>query len=541
MKKVYYNHLLTRKKPNILKEIFGIVSISVNKASVGKYRYTLIGFIQKKMNFVQDINPNLIPKNIFQKMSTSFFINQSLLVLKKKRHSLFIIVCEKAYNIQNLQMLSTYFDADIKIFISTHQNIINCIENIIDHKNYKLKKIKEISGMLYDLDTKKKNISQTVKIVNFVISKAIRKRASDIHIEPRENSSLIRFRIDGQLQILSKIPKNQHLLISSRIKIMSGLNIAETRLPQDGRTSIFINKERRDVRVSTVPSLNGERIVLRVLKSSSTLKNINQLGLSNESLNALIYVLNSTNGLMLVTGPTGSGKTTTLYAALSYINKYNINIMTIEDPIEYNLMGINQTQVQKKIKLDFASGLRSFLRQDPDVLMVGEIRDQETAQIAINAALTGHLVLSTIHTNDSFGTLTRLINMNIEPFLITSAILAIITQRLVRVICIYCKYSYRPFVNEVKWLSIRSVSNLKNKVFWKGKGCFRCYNTGYFGRVGIFELALINKSIYLDIKKNNIKKCIRFINNQTLLSDGLNKIFSGITTISEINKVLKIE
>jgi general secretion pathway protein E len=291
---------------------------------------------------------------------------------------------------------------------------------------------------------------------------------------------------------------------------MSGLNIAENRLPQDGRTSIFINKERRDIRVSTIPSMNGERMVLRLLRSSKNLKNINQLGLSNNHLNKLIYILNSSNGLILVTGPTGTGKTTTLYAALAYINQKNINIMTMEDPIEYNLSGISQTQVNNKINLNFVNGLRAFLRQDPDVIMVGEIRDKETAQIATNASLTGHLVLSTIHTTDSSGTVTRLINMDIDPFLISNSLLAIITQRLVRVICNNCKIKYMPNLHEIATIDKEQMKN-------------------------------INANINMSGSLLNIQKYVNIAKNESILDDGLKKIFSGITTIDEISRVSKIE
>lgn len=558
MIKVYCNYLITRFKKNIVRELFGIKNFLIKDKNVAytslhyndnKFFFysSIIYFTEKKIKFINRVNFHLIPKNIFKIVAKKFLNKISAIIIKRNSMNYFVIIFSSILNIDHIRIIQLCLKNNIKLLFSSRNKILTAInnrkssiENNILKSNYA-----EISGKLYDIDLFKMQESPIIRLVNFLINKAVRKRASDIHIEPNENDLLIRIRIDGLLQPLMNISKVQHLSIISRLKIMSGLNIAENRLPQDGRTSIFINKERRDIRVSTIPSMNGERMVLRLLKSSKNLKNINQLGLSSENLNVLIKVLNNNNGLLLVTGPTGSGKTTTLYACLSYINNYNVNIMTIEDPIEYNLFGISQTQVNKKINLNFINGLRSFLRQDPDIIMVGEIRDKETAQIAINAALTGHLVLSTIHTTNSFSTVLRLINMGIDPFLIINSLLMIIVQRLVRVICSNCKHIYNPSINEVKWLLNKTHCNIVQKNFWKGRGCYKCYNTGYYGRVGIFELTVTNKIFTenhtKDINKNNIKKYISITNNSTLLSDGIKKIFSGITTIHEISRISKIE
>lgn len=558
MTKVYYNYFIFRSKRSIVRELFGIneniikketlVYTSLNYSNNKIFFYSsIIYFVKKKMKFINQINFNLIPKNLFKIISKKILNKTATIILKHKNLNYYTIIFSNIFNINNIKNIQLCLESNIKLLFSSRNKVLSSIINSESSiRNNGLKDhYTEISGTLYNIDLLNTQESPVIRLVNFLINKSIRKRASDIHIEPSEKNLLIRVRIDGLLQPLMNISKTQHTLIISRLKIMSGLNIAENRLPQDGRTSIFINQERRDIRISTIPSMNGERMVLRLLKSSKNLKNINQLGFSSEHLNILIKTLNNNNGLLLVTGPTGSGKTTTLYACLSYINNSNINIMTIEDPIEYNLLGISQTQVNNKIQLNFISGLRSFLRQDPDIIMVGEVRDKETAQISINAALTGHLVLSTIHTTNSFGTILRLINMGIDPFLVINSILVIITQRLVRVICSNCKYIYKPSSNEIRWLSNKSSFDINKTFFWKGRGCYKCYNTGYYGRVGIFELAIINKSFVQDysknINKNNIKKYVSVANNDTLLNDGIKKIFSGITTIHEISRISKIE
>ena len=377
-----------------------------------------------------------------------------------------------------------------------------------------------------------------IKLVNLIIMQAVKDRASDIHIEPEEDKVRIRYRIDGILHEVQNIPKHLQSALASRIKVMAEMDIAEMRKPQDGRIQLKMESKNLDLRVSSFPTIQGENLVLRILDKSSVLLGLAELGFSDKDLKNFDKVIRQPNGIILVTGPTGSGKTTTLYAALSTINSMEKNIITIEDPVEYEIPLIRQTQVNPKAGLTFANGLRSILRQDPDIVMVGEIRDKETAEIAIRASLTGHLVFSTLHTNDAASALTRLLNMGIEPFLVSSSVVAILAQRLVRVICPKCKEKYIPSQEVLKDLK------LTPKVgFYRGKGCMKCKNTGFVGRIGIYELLVINEEIknMITAKKsaNDIKKMAISLGMSTLFDDGLGKLKSGTTTVEEMLRVVE--
>jgi general secretion pathway protein E len=380
-----------------------------------------------------------------------------------------------------------------------------------------------------------------IRLVNQLIFQAVKDRASDIHIEPFERDLVVRFRIDGILYDIVKPPKRFQPVISSRVKIMAGLNIAEKRLPQDGRIRTKIAGKDVDIRVSVIPTAFGERIVMRLLDRSSTLLSLEELGLAGQNLKTVQRLIRQSHGIILVTGPTGSGKTTTLYAALQKINSNDKNIITIEDPIEYQLHGIGQMQVNPKIDLTFASGLRSILRQDPDVIMVGEIRDLETAEIAIHAALTGHLVFSTLHTNDSFGALTRLVDMGIEPFLVSSAVIAVMAQRLVRRVCTGCRIAYVPTDEELQEIGLSRPELAGRTVFRAGAGCSQCKQTGYRGRIGIHELLVIDDEIRGEVMKKSDAATIRRLATSrgmpTLRDDGVRKVLEGWTTIEEVLRV----
>jgi general secretion pathway protein E len=379
-----------------------------------------------------------------------------------------------------------------------------------------------------------------IKLVNLMLSQAVKDRASDIHIEPTQTGLKIRYRVDGILYDKLSPPKHIQSALTSRIKIMADLNIAEKRLPQDGRIEIRIGNKNIDIRVSTIPIAFGERVVLRLLDKTRILLNVSDLGMPYTSLKDFDRLIHSSHGIILVTGPTGSGKTTTLYAALSTIHRTDINIITIEDPIEYQIEGIGQIQVNPKIGLTFANGLRSIVRQDPDVILVGEIRDLETAEIAIQSALTGHLVFSTLHTNDSASAVTRLIDMGIEPFLVTSSVIAILAQRLVRVICDSCKEEYSPGPESLESIGL-TPEMIAGRRIYRGKGCPACLNTGYMGRTGIFELMLITDEIQSLILKtsdaNTIKKKAVEQGMVTLSRDGARKVMDGLTTIEEVFRV----
>jgi general secretion pathway protein E len=382
-----------------------------------------------------------------------------------------------------------------------------------------------------------------IRLVNLLLSGAIKDRASDIHIEPYQSALKIRYRIDGILYDILSLPRRIQSPLTSRVKIMAKLNIAEKRLPQDGRIEVKIADRSVDIRVSVIPTAFGERVVLRLLDKSGTILLLPELGMNEKSVQLFNKLIKSPYGIVLVTGPTGSGKTTTLYAALSIINQPEINIITIEDPIEYQIDGIGQIQVNPKIDLTFAAGLRSIVRQDPDVILVGEIRDKETAEIAIQSSLTGHLVFSTLHTNDAASAVTRLIDMGIEPFLVTSSVIAIIAQRLVRVLCPKCKETYIPDDESLANLGV-SKDMLAKHILYKRKGCHACMNTGYRGRSAIFEIMLMEDEIKRLILKtsdsNQISDLAIKLGMTNLLYDGAQKVLAGITTIEEVFRVTRI-
>jgi general secretion pathway protein E len=436
-----------------------------------------------------------------------------------------------------------------KLVLSSKEEILSTINNFYEKKT---DSAQQIVDDMEDDESIISEISQTsdllddtsdapiIKLVNHIISQSVKANASDIHIEPGANSLKVRYRIDGILYELLEPPKGIQSSLITRIKVMAGMDIAEKRLPQDSRIEVRIGNKDIDIRISTLPTGFGERMVLRLLDKSGSFLTLSQFGISSENLSLIRRLSHLPNGIILMTGPTGSGKTTTLYAMLSEINHPEINIITVEDPVEYQLEGISQIQVNTKIGLTFAKTLRSIVRQDPDVILIGEIRDQETSSIAIQSALTGHLVLSTLHTNDSASAITRLVDIGIESFLITSAVRAVIAQRLIRILCDHCKEAYTP--DEIALNSIGlSTNDCSSKTIYKAKGCNKCINTGYKGRMPIFEIMELNqplKSLILKTSDSTKIKQVSIENNmKTLLQDGIEKIFAGITTIEEVLRV----
>jgi general secretion pathway protein E len=439
---------------------------------------------------------------------------------------------------------------DYQLVLASRENILSAInlqynmrrdsaeqlvQNMEDNGTTIISEIEETADLLDDTSE-----APIIKLVNHIISQSIKARASDIHFEPYQNSFTVRYRVDGILYDLLSPPKWVQPALISRVKVMSKMNIAEKRLPQDGRFDVRVGDQDTDVRVSTIPTSFGERLVLRLLSKSGSLLEMKDLGLSEQRLGLLSRLVSSPNGIILVTGPTGSGKTTTLYAILQTINKPDINIITIEDPVEYQMKGISQIQVNPKIELTFARGLRSIVRQDPDVILIGEIRDKETADIAVQSALTGHLVFSTLHTNDSPSAITRLVDIGVEPFLISSSVLAILAQRLVRVLCTNCKKPYAP-----KNVYLESIG-VDPKLFadtpiYKAAGCDKCFQTGYRGRIGIFEIMLMSEEIKTLILQtfdsNRIKSLAVQENMTTLRQDGISKVLQGVTTLEEVLRV----
>lgn len=415
------------------------------------------------------------------------------------------------------------------------------VQNMEEDGSTIISEIEDTADLLEDTSD-----APIIKLVNHIISQSIKARASDIHIEPYQDSFKVRYRVDGILYDLLTPPKWIQAALISRIKVMAKLNIAEKRLPQDGRLEVRIGSQNVDVRVSTLPTTFGERVVMRLLNKSEEVLNLKELGLTSEDHELLNMLMTQPNGIILVTGPTGSGKTTTLYSVLASIIKPDINIITIEDPVEYQLKGISQIQVNPKIDLTFARGLRSIVRQDPDVILIGEIRDKETATIAVQSALTGHLVFSTLHTNDSAGAITRLVDIGVEPFLISSSVIAVIAQRLVRVLCSHCKEACNPrkdaFAPNLIMQSIGiTPAQLENHTIYQAKGCEKCFNTGYRGRIGIFEIMYLDDGLKTLILKNfdatQIKRHALRNNMKTLRHSGIAQVLAGTTTIEEVLRV----
>ncbi len=394
------------------------------------------------------------------------------------------------------------------------------------------------------------NRPPVIRLVNDILFRALQLRASDIHVHPYETKIQIRYRVDGILYDTLSLNRNVLPLIISRIKVMAGMDIAERRLPQDGRCSVRLGQREVDLRVSTVPTSYGERSVLRLLDKSTGLFKLDELGLWEDDLKRFDSLLNRSHGVIFVTGPTGSGKTTTLYACLNRINSAEKNIMTIEDPIEYQLEGISQMQVASKKGVTFANALRHVLRQDPDVIMVGEVRDIETARMAIQSSLTGHLVFSTLHTNDSAGAVSRLLDLGAEPYLVSSSLIAIMAQRLVRKVCPDCRQEYEPAAHELRELGLGDAGmpsgpTVGGRKFYVGAGCDKCFQTGYRGRTGVYELMLVSQAIqdliYKRESAGTIKKVALDAGLQTLRMDGARKVLAGITTIAEVLRVTQAD
>ena len=462
-----------------------------------------------------------------------------------------IIATYDPLNFQPLDdLVKTIGIDDYRIVLSTREAIVSAInlqydlrrdsaqqlvQDMEENGSNIISEIEETADLLDDTSD-----APIIKLVNHIISQSIKARASDIHFEPYQNSFTVRYRVDGILYDLLTPPKWIQPALISRVKVMAKMNIAEKRLPQDGRFEVKIGDQDIDVRVSTIPTAFGERLVLRLLNKSGSLLELQDLGLTPARLKLLKRLVSNPNGIILNTGPTGSGKTTTLYAILSSINEPNINIITIEDPIEYRINGISQIQVNPKIELTFARGLRSIVRQDPDVILVGEIRDKETAEIAVQSALTGHLVFSTLHTNDSASAITRLVDMGVEPFLISSSILAVVAQRLVRVLCEDCRRAYIPNPIYLKSIGFSPDRFKEHKVF-KAVGCENCFNTGYRGRLGIFEIMVLTERLKSLILKtfdsNRIKHEAVQQKMRTLRQDGMQKVLNGLTTVEEVLRV----
>ena len=469
--------------------------------------------------------------------------------LKKDRNNLEVAITNPELS-HPLDDLARHFKCHIEPVISHKQAVLDLINRAYDESSASTEEavdqldseetFENILAVEEPEDLLDATDEEPVKrLVNSLLWQAAKDEASDVHIDPTSRDSIVRYRIDGVLQQVTVFPRQVHVTVVNRIKVVSRLDIAQKGLPQDGRSMVLIAGRKIDIRVSTVPTVHGEKIVMRLLYQDEKLMQLRQLGLAKYILNPYQRMVHSSGGIILVTGPTGSGKTTTLYASLAEIDHEARHVITIEEPVEYKLSGYSQIEVKPKLGLTFANALRSALRQDPDVIMVGEMRDTETAQIAIQSALTGHLVFSTVHTNSAPATITRLIDMGIEPFLVSSTIVGVLAQRLVRRICPDCRKSYQPHPEQLRELGIteKNFSKIKRS-FYRGEGCDKCRQTGYRGRIGIHELLKITEGLKNTILKSSdsttIKKQGLKEKMITLRRDGVNKILHGLTTVEEI-------
>ncbi|MBI4125021.1 MAG: type II secretion system ATPase GspE [Deltaproteobacteria bacterium] len=504
--------------------------------------------IQLGLPYESRIEVDAIDPMLVEPLPINYAKENEILPLKRENGTVVIAMADPT-NFTALDDLRMLFKSEVRPVIVGSYEIVNAINAVYNKTTDKgeqaMSELDEMEAIDQDFNEPVDLLDASdeapiIRLVNSLMFRAVKQKASDIHIEPFERELVVRFRIDGVLYDVMHPPKRAQNSIISRVKIMAGLNIAEKRIPQDGRIRIKIAGKDIDIRVSTIPTAFGESIVMRLLDKSSVLLDIETLGFIGKNLEYINDVIHRPHGIILVTGPTGSGKTTTLYSALSKINSDELKIITVEDPVEYQLPGINQMQVNPKIELTFATGLRAFLRQDPDVIMVGEVRDRETAEIAIQASLTGHLVFSTLHTNDAAASVTRLVDMGVEPFLVSSSVICIMAQRLVRTICKDCARKYTPEEAELKRIGL-TPEDLKGRQLFRPVGCPNCLETGYAGRTGIHEILMMNDDVRSEIMKGSdastVKKAAQKHGMKTLRDDAAQKVLMGWTTIEEILRV----
>jgi general secretion pathway protein E len=522
--------------------------------------------VECQVPFVGSLNIDDVDITVATRIGIGYAKSHRLLVVSEGETAV-NVVCSDPFDVEGLDAVRAVFEKDINLSVAPNSIVADATNRVYErqqtndelHTEDETADEDEIDILESDDD------APVIRWVNSLFFQAVKERASDIHIEPEEREVNVRYRIDGELYVARRVSRQFMSAVVARVKIMSGLNIAEKRLPQDGRISLRIAGRSLDIRVSTIPtSRDAERIVMRLLHKTNILLELSELGFSERDFHLMHRLIERPDGIILVTGPTGSGKTTTLYACLNRINRPNTNILTAEDPVEYEIGGIHQVPVQPKIGLTFASALRAFLRQDPDVIMVGEIRDKETAEIAIHASMTGHLVLSTLHTNDAAGAVTRLVEMEMEPFLVRSTVIGILAQRLVRRLCENCKESYTATPWELEQIGVdpqRSKWRLDRKLasryhvpeinyipigwrdsgmptVYRAKGCDKCENKGFTGRIGIYELMLMDDSVgNLILQKSDaqaIKRAAQGQGMDSLRDDGARKVFEGRTTVEEV-------
>jgi len=507
------------------------------------------------VEYLGEVAASDVPAEFVEAVPATYAQHHYLIGIRKDSDPELTVVLSKPLDTSALDNVSKMVGAPVRTALASRAAITAAIDVAYEQKSTVIEEVaEELNGQNLDqlvdevassddlLDVV--NRPPVIRLVNDILFRALQLRASDIHIHPYEAKIQIRYRIDGILYDRLSLNRNVLPLIISRIKVMAGMDIAERRMPQDGRCSVRLGQREIDLRVSTVPTSYGERSVLRILDKSTGLFTLDELGLSKDDLGSFDRTINHSHGVIFVTGPTGSGKSTTLYACLNRIDSVQKNVMTIEDPIEYQLGGISQMQVASKKGVTFVNALRHVLRQDPDVIMVGEVRDEETASMCIQSSLTGHLVFSTLHTNDAAGAISRLLDFGVEPYLVSSSLIAILAQRLVRRICPTCKKSYKPSATELKELAMEP-EMLKNAKFHQGAGCDKCFDTGYRGRIGIYELMPINEEIreliYRRESAGKIKKKALQFGMKTLRMDGARKAAAGITTVAEVLRITQAD
>ncbi|MCA9524950.1 MAG: type II secretion system ATPase GspE [Myxococcales bacterium] len=486
-------------------------------------------------------------------LRVTFCKDQLILPMRRRERHIEVAIADP-FNLEPLDSIQLFLGAPVEPVVVPEQELLDAINKVFDRRAAAIdvldemdeEKVVNVDGGIDELEfdiIDTDDEAPIIRLVNAIMAQAVKERASDIHIEPFERYLAVRFRVDGVLNEIAQPSKRLHAAVSSRIKVMAGLDIAEKRIPQDGRIKLKVAGRDIDIRLSTLPTSFGERLVMRLLDKTAVLKDLSHIGMGAWVLEQVNDIITKPHGILLVTGPTGSGKTTTLYACLAKINSPVRNIITVEDPVEYQLPGIGQTQVNAKVGLTFAAGLRSILRQDPDVVMVGEIRDKETAEIAIQASLTGHMVFSTLHTNDAAGAVTRLVDMGVEPFLVASSVVGIMAQRLVRTLCKDCRQQVVPLESELSQVGYTRERFLSetNGYVYQAVGCQECRDTGYRGRTGIYELLVVDDDIRPLIMENRdsgtIKKTAIRKGMYTLRDDGARKVMAGDTTFAEILRV----
>jgi len=499
-----------------------------------------------------DLSPFRISKELLKQIPYSFAKKHNLFPVKEEANHLVVAISDPL-NLEPLEELRLMLNSEVTAVYSPKETILTALNDLYNREHGAASEMianldRNDDGRgdgeveVYDLLDDSSRQAPIIKLLNLILTEAIQQGASDIHFEPFEDRLRVRYRIDGVLQNRHAPAQEFQGQLMTRIKVMAKLDIAEHRLPQDGRIKLRMGRREIDFRVSTVPVSGGERIVLRILDKGNVIVGLDKIGMFPEILEKYRHLIAVPEGILLVTGPTGSGKTTTLYSSICEMYNEETNIMTIEDPVEYNLTGIAQIGVQPKIKLTFATGLRHILRQDPDIIMIGEIRDRETAEIAIQASLTGHLVLSTLHTNDAPSAITRLVDMGIEPYLLSSTVVGVLAQRLVRKICPDCKKKYNPTDRELQSLGLLR-SDLTDGSLFRGEGCSSCFQSGYKGRMGIYELMVVDNEIKKQIVKSPDSIELRRIAIQSgmisLITHGSDLVKKGLTTAAEVLRVAR--